>query len=198
MATATLEAPGRPPEPKPRRWLPLLGLMGVIVFVTLGGFLFSGGAATPVFAGDVEVGTPVEVAQGVTIQPARGWEVTDQVDDPPGVVLAGGSGRLLAGVPGGTGSPEELLNFYVSGYLEPQASQLSVGDAEPVSLPAGTAVLASYAGVFEGVAVPLEGEVIAIVAPLGVGVVLDGWAQQGSYELVRDQVLAMAESVAVP
>lgn len=198
MQTATLEPPIPAPQPKERKWPPLLGLVAVMIFVTFGGFLFSGETANPVFSEDVEVGTAVPVAQGVTIQPAEGWVVTDEVGDPPGIVLEGGNGLLLAGVPGGASSPDELVAFYVSGYLEPQASQLSTGTTEPVAMPAGTGAVVSYVGVFEGVDVPIEGEVIAIIGPSGTGVVLDGWSQQGTYGAVRDQVRAMAESVVIP
>jgi hypothetical protein len=167
-------------------------------FVTFGGFLFSGAPADPVFSEDVEVGTAVEVSRGVTIQPAEGWQVTDQVDDPPGIILEGGGGLLLVGVPGGSGSPEELVDYYVSGYLEPQASQLSKGTVEPLTIPSGTGAAVSYLGVFEGVEIPIEGEVIGIVGPSGTAVVLDGWSQQGTYGAVRDQVRAMAGSVVIP
>jgi hypothetical protein len=174
----------------------------VIGFVTFGGFFFSGSPTDTAFAGDVEVGSAVEVAQGVTIKPVTGWEVVGPIGDPAdilrGVVLQGGSGRLLVGVPAGSGTPEELAAYYVTNYLEPQASQLSVGNPEPVSLPAGPAVSVSYVGAFEGAATPIEGEVIAIVSPTGTGVALDGWASQGAYGAVQEQVAAMAASVVSP
>lgn len=198
MQPATPEPPVAQPSPRPNKWLPLIVLLAVMGFVTFGGFLFSGAPADPVFSEDVEVGTAVEVSQGVTIQPAEGWQVTDQVDDPPGIILEGGGGLLLVGVPGGSGSPEELIDFYVSGYLEPQASQLSTGTVEALTIPAGTGAAVSYLGVFEGVEIPIEGEVIGIVGPSGIGVVLDGWSQQGTYGAVRDQIRAMAGSVGIP
>jgi hypothetical protein len=197
MQSAT-EPPVAQPLPGPAKWPPLLVLLAVMGFVTFGGFLFSGAPADPVFSEDVEVGTAVEVSRGVTIQPAEGWQVTDQVDDPPGIILEGGGGLLLVGVPGGSGSPEELVDYYVSGYLEPQASQLSKGTVEPLTIPAGTGAAVSYLGVFEGVEIPIEGEVIGIVGPSGTAVVLDGWSQQGTYGAVRDQVRAMAGSVGIP
>jgi hypothetical protein len=190
--------PPPPPPPAPSKWPPLIGLLSVIAFVTLGGFMFSGGPSGSSLAGTVEVGQPIEVEGGVTIQPAAGWEITDEVGDPPGVILSGGNGLLLVGVPGGAGSPQELVELYVSGYLEPQSSQLSVGGSEPLPLPAGPAAVASYVGVFEGVDVPIEGEVIGIIGASGTAVVLDGWAPEGTYGTVRDQVAAMAEAVAIP
>jgi hypothetical protein len=169
--------------------------MAVLLFVTLGGFLFGGVPSGSTITGDVQVGQPIEVAGGVSIKPAAGWVVEDQSLDPPGVILTNGSGLLLAGLLGGTTSPDKVVEAYVSGYLQPQASQLSVGTLEPYSVPAGPAVAASYVGVFEGVDVPIEGEVIGIISPSGTAVVLDGWAPEGAYPVVRDQVAAMAASV---
>ena len=171
----------------------------MIAFVTLGGFLFSGSGAETTFAPDeVEVGNPVPVAGGVVISPAAGWEQSAPSDDPPGIVISNGTGWLLAGVPSGSGTARELLNFYVVTYLEPTASQLSLGTVEPFATQTGEAVVASYVGVFEGVAVPIEGQVIAIVGTSGIGVAIDGWAAQGSYGTVRNQVEAMAASVVIP
>jgi hypothetical protein len=173
--------------------------MAVITFVTLGGFLFSGSGAETSFAPDeVEVGNPIPVAGGVVIRPAAGWEQSQPSEDPPGIVISNGTGWLLAGVPSGSGTPQELLNFYVATYLEPSASQLSVGTVESFASQTGEAVMASYVGVFEGVAVPIEGQVIAIVGGSGIGVAIDGWAAQGSYGAVRDQVASMAASVVIP
>jgi hypothetical protein len=169
-----------------------------MLFVTLGGFLFSGSASDSTLAGEVEVGGPVEVSGGVTIQPAAGWEQSETYADPPGILLGDGTGWLLVQVPEGTGTPQELLNFYVANTLEPGASSLSVGNVEPYNAPAGEAITASYVGVFDGVAVPIEGQVIAIVAPSGTGVALDGWAAQGLYAGVREQVEAMVETVVIP
>lgn len=180
--------------------MPLFGLLAVMAFVTVGGFFFSGSPAQTALpgGGDVGTGPAIEVSQGVTIEPADGWVVAGPVGDPPGVVLEGGNGRLLVGVPGGTGSPEELVSFYATNYLEPQASQLSVGDIEPMSLPAGTAAVAPYVGVFEGVQVPIEGEVIAVISASGTAVAMDGWAPQGTYGAVHEQVLVMAGSLGIP
>src|SRR5688500_1117759 len=116
MQTAQAAPPPPPAEPERRaRWLPLLGLLAVIVFVTFGGFLFSGSSAgTALPVEDVEVGTATPVAAGVTIQPAAGWELSHPSEDPTGIVLTDGTGWLLVGVPQGSGTAEELVNFYVT------------------------------------------------------------------------------------
>ena len=188
-----------PPSPKPPgTWLPLIGLLAVMLFVTFGGFLFSGVPSG--YAGDVEVGAPIEVSGGVTIQPADGWLQEERLVSPPGVRLVevGGNGFLDVGIHPGAGSAEGVVQEYVSGYLEPQASQLSVGTTEPLSVPGGSAAVVSYVGVFQGADVTLEGEVIGILGASGTAVVLDAWSQEGLYATVRDQVATMASSVTIP
>ena len=180
---------------EPAGWGGTLGLMGVLLFVTLGGFLFGGGAA-PAVGGDVALGEPVAVADGVSVQVAEGWTVAQQVENPvPGIIFSGPGGNAFVAVPQGSGSVEQLLEFYVNDILAPQADQISVGEAQPRGLASGSALSANYVGVFPDVGAPLEGEVTAIVAPTGVGVVVDGWAPEGTYSGIQDQVLAMANSV---
>jgi hypothetical protein len=167
--------------------------MAVLLFVTLGGFLFGGSSGA--VAGDVVLGEQVPVTENVAIQLAEGWSVTQQAENPPGVILTGPGGNALVGAPPGSGPPESLLEFYVNEILAGQADQLSVGEAEPLGLASGSALAASYIGVFPDVGTPLEGQVVAVVSPSGIGVVVDGWAPQGAYVGIRDQVLAMANSV---
>jgi hypothetical protein len=165
----------------------------VLLFVTLGGFLFGGSSGA--VAGDVVLGSPVAVTENVSIQLAEGWTVAQALQNPPGIVVTGAGGNALIGVPPGSGAPDDLLEFYVNEILASEAQQLSVGEAEPLGLASGSALAASYVGVFPDVGAPLEGQVIAIVAPTGVGVVVDGWAPEGTYISIEDQVLAMANSV---
>ena len=193
----SIPPPPPPPPKRPAKWLPLIGLLAVILFVTFGGFFFSGVPSG--VAGEVEVGTPIEVASGVTIQPAEGWVLEGRNTNPPGVRLHGsGSGFLDASIHASGGSAEEVVQMYVSEYLESQSSQLSVGAIETLSLPAGPAAVVSYVGVFQGVDVTLEGEVIGILGPAGTSVVVDAWSQEGLYGSVREQVRAMADSVRIP
>lgn len=190
--------PALPPKPQ-GRWLPLIGLLAVMLFVTFGGFLFSGVPSG--YAGEVEVGSPIEVSGGVTIQPAAGWVEERPLVSPPGVRLVGGSagnGFLDASIHPGQPSPGEVVQAYVAEYLEPQSTQLSVGDVQPVALPGGQAAVVSYVGVFQGVDVTLEGEVIGILGASGTAVVIDAWSQENLYAAVQDQVVAMASSVTIP
>ena len=193
----SIPPPPPPPPKRPAKWLPLLGLMAVLLFVTFGGFFFSGVPSG--VAGEVEVGAPVDVGSGATIQPAQGWTVEGHNTNPVGVRLTGGgNGFLDASIHASPASPEDLVRTYVSDYLEAQATQLSVGAIETLSVPAGPAAVVSYVGVFRGVDVTLEGEVIGILGPSGTSVVVDAWSQEGLYASVREQVRAMAASVRIP
>jgi hypothetical protein len=169
----------------------------VLLFVTFGGFFFSGVPSG--VAGEIEVGAPIDVGSGVTIKPAEGWVLEAHNTNPPGVRLVGsGNGFLDASIhPSGT-SPEEVVQTYVSEYLESQSTQLSVGEIETLSVPGGPAAVVSYVGVFRGVDVTLEGEIIGILGPSGTSVVVDAWSQETLYASVREQVRAMAASVRIP
>jgi hypothetical protein len=193
----SIPPPPPPPPKRPAKWLPLIGLLAVLLFVTFGGFFFSGVPSG--VAGEVEVGAPIDVASGVTIQPADGWGVESTNSNPPGVRLHGsGNGFLDASIHSSGTSPEEVVQSYVTEYLESQSTQLSVGEVEPLSLPAGPAAVVSYVGVFKGVDVTLEGEVIGILGPSETSVVVDAWSQEALYASVREQVRAMAASVRIP
>lgn len=184
-------------QPQPPRekagWGGTLGVMGVLLFVTFGGFLF-GGAGAGQLGGGVGLGQPVPVASGVTMRLAEGWSVTDTLADPPGIILTGPGGNVLAAAPG-AGSVAETLELYVERILRPEARQLSLGEPAPIDLPSGDAAILPYVGVFREVVTPLEGEVTAVATPSGVGVVVDGWAPEGTYVTIREQVVAMAGTV---
>ena len=186
------QPPARPKEPA--GWGGTLGLMGVLLFLTLGGFLFGGGAA-PAVGGDVALGEAVPVVEGVSIQVAEGWTIAQQVENPPGIILGGPGGNVFVAVPQGSGTAEDLLEFYVNDILAPQADQISVGEAQSRELASGSSLSANYVGVFPEAGTPLEGEVTAIIGPNGTGVVVDGWAPEGTYSAIQDQVLAMANTV---
>ena len=188
-----------PPPSPPARWLPLIGLLAVMLFVTFGGFLFSGVPSG--YADDTPAGEPVEVSGGVTIRPAAGWVVHEALESPPGVRIVGGddgNGFLDASIHPPAATAEEVVLRYVAEYLELQATQLSVGTVEPMSVPGGSAAVVSYVGVFEGVEGKLEGEVIGIPGTSGTAVILDAWSQEGLYATVQDQVHEMARSVTIP
>jgi hypothetical protein len=171
--------------------------LAVILFVTLGGFLFGGGAGVG-DTGETSLGEPIAVSSEVRFRPAEGWAVEERGADPPQVRLTADIGALYVIAAGGATGPEALLEEYVAEVLEPQASQLSVSEPEAMTIPGtGPGVRVTYAGLFEGAGTPLEGEVAAATSPQGNGVVLDGWAPEGQYVVVRSDVRAMVNSAEV-
>jgi hypothetical protein len=203
--TPAAQAPGPPHTPPPQpaggsKWLSAFGVLAVTLFVALGGFLVAGDptAAGEEITGDQGTpGAPIPVGP-VSVRPAPGWTVSQQVADPPQLRLTKGTAQLFVVVPPVQASAEGQLRSYVDEVLSPQAGQLSVSPIEAVELASGQpAVLASYVGSFEGVAAPLEGEVLALVSPTGTPVVFDGWAPEGLWVGARDEVRSMVSGAEI-
>ena len=191
METAALIAP---PVERPRRWLPLLGVLTVLAVVVFGGYVVAAALS-------VQTGPPVDVAGVVRMSPLSGWEVAGRRANPPGARLTRGSGNLDVFVfrPAG-GDPTDLLRAYVTQLLEPHARQLSVSpQTQAVSLRSSLrGVRASYVGQFFGKgAAPIEGELTAVISPSGAGVVFDGWAHEGLLDFVLGDIDAMVNSAEV-
>jgi hypothetical protein len=178
-----------------------VGVFAVIVFVSLGGFLFAGdpSAAGQEIGGDGGTpGSPIPVGP-VTVRPAAGWSIAEQIPDPPQLRLTKGTAQLFVVIPPLETSAEGHVQAYIDEVLAPQAGQLSVSPIEPIDLPSGhPAAFAAYGGQFEGVQTPLEGEVVAVASPSGTQVVFDGWAPKGLFVGVRDEVRGMVAGSEVP
>jgi hypothetical protein len=185
-------APPPPSGPKQRRWLPVFAVIGVIVALEVGGLV----AAASV----IEPAGPVEVAPGVTVTPADGWTVSGTQDDPPGVRLTAGSASLDVYVPDAPGATaEDLIERYVDDVLDPDASQLEVGEPTVVELPSGAKILSvGYVGVFDDVGPQIEGEVYAVPTSDGRGVIFDGWAPEGGLAPARDAIVMMIDGTTIP
>jgi hypothetical protein len=189
MATrgATLPAP----PPVERRVLPVAGVLAVLVAVVFGGYVTAGALSAP-------PGSPVDVGGIVRVVPLEGWEVAERSPQDPTARLTRGSGTLDVFAGPFAGSPQELLREYVAEGLEPQAEQLSVSGAEPVTLASGDrGARVSYVGSFAGVQTPIEGVVTAIATGSGSGVIFDGWAPFGLLQHVLGDVESMIRNAEV-
>lgn len=181
--------PAAPPPhaPKEARWIPTGVVLVVTLFVSFGGFLFAGetGGATE---GEGEPGAPIQLAEGVVIHPPHGW-VAEPSPNTPELRLSNGVGQMYVAVSPVPGAPEQRLDAYLNEVLSPQASQLSVTPPQTIDHPSGNAAaFVAYLGTFNQVQTPLEGEVTAVVAPSGTAVIVDGWAPEGSFVGVRDDI----------
>ena len=193
--------PPPPPPPHEARWLPTLGVLAVILFTTFGGFVVGGDptAAGQEITGDGGEQSPPIGVGPITIHPEPGWSVAEQIPDPPQLRLTSGAAQLFVVIPPSEASPEGHLQSYVEEILEPQAGQLSVSRVRQVELPSGQlASLLAYVGSFEGVAAPLEGEVLAVVSPTGTPVLFDGWAPEGLWVGARGEVRSMVATAEIP
>jgi hypothetical protein len=191
---SVVAAPSISVAPKERKWLPTLAALIIIAVVSLGGLVAVGDAGETLADAEPRVGaTPVVILGNATITPAEGWEVAERFRDPEGVRLTTGTATLDAvGLPF-DGSPEELFDDYLANVLTPQASQIHTAEQlEIVHLDIGfTAVRGFYFGVFGERNSSIEGELTTVLIPDGIGIVFDGWAETGSYRLVRDEVDTM-------
>jgi hypothetical protein len=143
-------------------------------------------------------GDPVPVGP-ISVRPAPGWSVAERIPDPPQLRLTKGTAQLYVVIPPVQATARGHLRIYVDEVLAPQALQLSVSPVRPVRLPSGQpAALLSYLGTFEGVASPLEGEVLALVSPSGTPALFDGWAPEGLWVGARDEVRTMVSTAEIP
>lgn len=161
-----------------RRWTGPVGVATMIFVVVFGGFIVSRALARP-------VGPPVVVGESVAVQPLSGWEETQipPLLGTPRVRLTRGTANLDVTAPiVGPGTPTQLLRRYVTGALEPGASQLEVSEEiQQLVLPTGDAVRVAYAGRFEGNPTRIEGEVTVAIAADGTGVLYDAWGPENVF-----------------
>ena len=187
-----MEAPVAAARSFGRALVPTLAVAATIAGVVFGGYLVGGAVSA-------RAGPPVEVAGVVRVEPRSGWEVAARFEDPPGVRLTRGNGNLdIVTVPF-EGGADALAAEYVTDVLEPEARKLSVSrEAETVTLASGLqGVRVAYVGQFGRAAVPIEGEVTAVVSPSGVGVVFDGWSPEGVLRYVVEDVRDTIETAEV-
>lgn len=204
--TAPGPAPPPPPPPPPRapgeaRWVPTVVSLVVLLVVSFGGFLVAGetSAATQEITGDQEEpGQPIELGPGVTINVPPGWSAEPAQDQPPSIRLSNGIGQMYIAISPVAGDPVQQLQVYLDEVLRPQASQISTSPAQSIDLGTGNAAsYFAYLGSFEGVNAPLEGEVAAAVAPSGTALIVDGWAPEGQFVSVLEDVRATVLNVEV-
>lgn len=198
--TVTVQAPrsGEQGDPRrcERRWLPLSGVVVVLLAVVGGGYAAAGALSEP-------AGPPVQVGGIVTIQPLSGWSLAGRGRlSTNGQMFArltrgGGSVDVIA-YPGISGTAGSLAAIYTR-ELENPLTRLSVSSQlEPVHTATGLqGVRFSYAGVIRETSTPIDGEVTVIVGPSGNGAVFDGWAPAGLLPYASGDIGSMIDSVVI-
>jgi hypothetical protein len=196
-AAVTTDADALPdrPDERPsqrgheRRWLPLAGVLGVILFVTLG--------ARP-FADRGEVGA-VGFAGIVQVHPAPGWveQAHDEQGDSHKLVLANGTVQLgVLAVGGNQGTADDVARSYADS-LGQQLSGFFTGDVHTVALASG--ILAerfAYVAVDEN-GIAIEGSVTCAVSPSGTAIVFDARAPEGDLAAAANDLVAMIDGAEI-
>lgn len=180
------------PPLRERRWIPSLLVGAVIVGVVAGGYVVDDAL------GELS-SAPTTVSASVTVTPLPGWELAERFGDPPGARFTRGNASLDVASIAFTGSDLDLLAAYVEEVLEPDAEQLRVSETvEPVALSGGlTGSRIVYVGTFGDVQAPIEGEVVAVVSPSGVGVVFDGWSTSGQLRFAIEDIRTMVRTAEI-
>jgi hypothetical protein len=183
-----------PPPGRERRWLPVITLFLVLLFIVFGGYFVAARSGVTVPSGQAQ--TPMWVTVGgIRFRPAPGWVIARRIPGPePAAILTRGIGSLLVLPSPSPTDPADALDSYVDDVLQPEAVDLHVSDTtEEVELPGGfTGLRRAYLGRFVDNPSPLEGQATAFALPGGPTVVFDGWAQEGSYQTFAGEVDAMA------
>lgn len=176
-----------------RTWPATLAVFVILLVVVLGGYFTAGLLSVP-------EGSPITVGGLVHVTPLSGWELAgkDQVGDISFASLTRGNGNLDVFTGKFEGDDTGLLRRYVADRLEPQARELTVSEElERIRLDSGLeGVRVNYLGTFGDVGAPVEGQLTALIAPSGTGVIFDGWSAEGLYGFVAgdvDEMISAAE-----
>ncbi len=174
-------APPSAPAGRPRGCLATLGVLLLMLGIVGGGFV----AASAVE--DLPM-PPVEVGQGVVIDPLPGWEFGGRSEDGSTVLLSRGDGSMAIGLVAGTVTPEVAARDLLQEWTADPEIHITYGPTQDVELRPGlVGSRFHYAGTFAGLASPVEGEVTALRGSEAT-IVADAWAGDGDFDFVRAEV----------
>lgn len=188
------QAAAAPPVPpvdsfKERKWLPTILVFLITSGITLGGYFVAAALE------DIDEQASVVVGP-LTIHPPDGWEVVQQLTSPvEGVQLTNGAGYANVFFGSFQGDSAGLYQEYMTLLAASASEGRDVEqfryrlEPEPFSGPSGIqGARGFYIGSFEGLSAPIEGEVFAFVDAAGAGIVFDGYAAEGQYPAVADDI----------
>ncbi|HVM30526.1 MAG TPA: hypothetical protein VM305_07135 [Candidatus Limnocylindrales bacterium] len=177
---------------EPRGCLPTFAI-GLLMFAIVG----AGVAASDALSERPAV--PVVIGAGVSIRPPLSWSFVSRFEAPTGeedsVLLTRGVGSLLAYTSDASVEAElDELRRQLS-----TSSLVSLGQTEAVDVhPGRNGWRFAFSGALpELAAVPVEGEVVAIVGS-SVVLVSVSWSDVGSYELIRPEIDQMLAGATIP
>lgn len=172
-----------------RRWLPVFAVLVVVTMATVGGFVVSAALSE-------SAGPPVSIAGVVSVQPLSGWEPAEAgvVAERPIVRITRGSGTLAIVAWGPVpGDSESLAADVVDELLRDQLDRLTVSELlTTVTLDEGLeAQRFTFVGIDRTTGAAVEGEVTAVIALGGEGVVFVGLAPGGLLAFVDGDLHTM-------
>lgn len=151
--------------------------------------------ALPAVATTVTPGEAIDIGDGARITPLGGW-VASAHENSAGIRLEKGVVVIDLYPETVGGNASALAQAYLDEVLKAGATQLTTTEFEVATGDNGTAARFNYQGLFEGVEVPIEGEVTAVFIGAQ-GIVADAWSRQGDLGSLLGEVHAMLESVEV-
>lgn len=176
----------------------MAAVLGVVCVTSLGGFIVFAALSEP-------AGPPVSIAGVVSVQPLSGWEPAEPgvVAERPIVRITRGSGTLAVVAWGPVpGDSESLAADVVDELLRDQLDRLTVSELlTTVTLDQGFgAERFTFVGIDRISGAAVDGEVTAVIAPGGEGVVFVGLAPEGLLPFVDGDLHTMiaAASLGAP
>jgi hypothetical protein len=176
-------------------WRPSLVVVGVLLVLTLGGWIVAAALAEP-------AGQPVGFPGLVTVQPLSGWQSAGEREVPGASLVrltrGGGNLDIVAFQPQGEDG-RTLATRYVNSVLRTQLDRLSVSNRfSDIALQDGTQGLRfTYAGVAIETGQSIEGEVTVAFTPSGNAVVFDAWAAEGLFSYAQGDLHTMIARAAL-
>jgi hypothetical protein len=170
-------------------------LSTLVVFLLMIGIVVGGYIATDALAN--EPPKPVSVSHGVSLVAPWDWQFGGRSTDGDTILLSRGNGSLAITVVEGNDAAKALNDLRQEWEAD---GSVSTSEITPVTglRPAGQETLRfAYSGSFPDIASSVEGEVTA-VAGNNVVVLFDGWASQGDYVMVRDEIATMIQGATIP
>jgi hypothetical protein len=151
--------------------------------------------AIPAMATTVTPGDAIDIGDGARITTLAGWVVTAH-ENSAGIRLEKGVVVVDLYPERFGGNAAALADAYLEDVLKAGATQLTTTEPEVVTGRDGSAARFAYQGIFEGVDVPIEGEVTAVFIG-SQGVVADAWSRQGDLGSLLAEVHAMLDTIEV-
>jgi len=176
--------------PAPKGWIPTLVVGLLMVGIVGSGFLAENAVA------DVP---PVPVGlRGTEVTPSVGWDFAGRSDDQSTFLLTNGTGSLSVEVQM-AGGPVLLCATCQRDPLDRTRDEwlatgtVTASQPEAFSIGGHTGRRFTYSGTFEDVPTPVEGTV-TYIAGISHYALFDGWAGEGQYSLVSDDIDGMVGS----